>query len=182
MSPLRCNIYLDRLDKFLLGLKDKFDVGAQLQRKEAVIRAGWVPKGLFAPFQDSDPAKYKELRRQEKNRQLKAVKKSHKTQARTRAQHTGEEVFRRMHIVRYAHDFLIGVRGTRAAALWIMDSVGSYRKSDLHLECKRAQLLHSRSDRTGFLGFTLKLRPSCGEPRSTYSKRINSLSSASRQR
>ena len=172
LSPLLCNIYMDRLDKFLLGLKEQFDVGAQLQRKESVIRAGWVPEGLFARFRESDPAKYKELRRQEKNRQLKSIKKANKTHARTHDQHTGEEVFRRMHMVRYADDFLIGVRGTRAAALWIMDSTVSFLRSDLHLECKRAQLLHSRTDRTAFLGFILKLRQ---ETRTTYSKRINSL-------
>jgi hypothetical protein len=34
-------------------------------------------------------------------------------------------------------------------------SVVSYLKSDLHLECKRAQLLHYWTDRTGFLGFIL---------------------------
>jgi retron-type reverse transcriptase len=56
LSPLLCNIYLDRLDKFLLGLTDQFDVGAQLKRKQPVIRAGWVPKRLFARFLDLYPA------------------------------------------------------------------------------------------------------------------------------
>lgn len=59
--------------------------------------------------------------------------------------------------LRYADDFLIGVKGDKSAAKTFQKNVKEFIKSTLHLEISQEYLKHTRSDKTKWLGFLLSV-------------------------
>lgn len=62
-----------------------------------------------------------------------------------------------IHYCRYANEFLIGVQGNKELAQQISKRVSDLLKSSLHLTVSKAEIKHTRSDKTPFLGFLLSL-------------------------
>lgn len=68
----------------------------------------------------------------------------------------GNRIFTRMYYVRYADDYLIGVKGPKELANSIRKSVQSFLKSNLHFKLKEGELTHGRTNKVSFLGFDIK--------------------------
>jgi hypothetical protein len=63
----------------------------------------------------------------------------------------------RIKYVRYADDFIVGVRGPKAIAIKIKKEISFYLKSELHLEIneEKTRLTDTYSDKADFLGFRI---------------------------
>jgi hypothetical protein len=68
----------------------------------------------------------------------------------------GNKIFNRMYYVRYADDYLIGVKGPKELANSIQKSVQDFLKSNLHFKLKEGELTHGRTNKVSFLGFDIK--------------------------
>ena len=62
-----------------------------------------------------------------------------------------------IHYCRYADDFLVGVQGNKELTQEICKKISDMLKSSLHLTVSKAEIKHTRSDKTPFLGFLLSL-------------------------
>jgi hypothetical protein len=62
----------------------------------------------------------------------------------------------RLHYVRYADDYLIGIKGPKSLAIEIKDKTSKFLKSDLGLSVKGTGVIHSPSSKATFLGFDIK--------------------------
>jgi len=128
MSPVLCNIYLNELDIFVNNLKKDFDIG--IRRR-------------------ANPEYTKIIR--------KGVNSSKFCRKKSILPLMQDDVnFKRLHYVRYADDFLIGIDGSQEEALFILERIKVFLLNDLLFELKPGYgISHFRSERVKFLGVYL---------------------------
>ena len=135
VSPILANILLHQLDIFVLNMKKDFDKG---------IRAPRTKIGRYYEYHILKD------RRQDKTEQMrKLIAERSKTPTIDFA--SGE--FKRLLYVRYADDWIIGIRGTRVEALEILEKVRNFCTSiDLTLSETKTKLTSLNTDTVLFLG------------------------------
>jgi hypothetical protein len=69
----------------------------------------------------------------------------------------GDKVYHRLHYVRYADDYLIGVKGPKWLARDVQKRTQDFLKSNLHFQLKEGELIHSVDNKIRFLGFDIKV-------------------------
>lgn len=143
LSPLLCNIYLNKLDQFVENL---------ILRENKGKRANPNPEFL----------KMARLSREEARLPIQERRKLSRDRLR-RAHRAGlrytllDEHFVRIKYVRYADDFIIGVRGKKEIARRILQEVSQFLKSDLQLEVnpEKSRIIDTFSDKADFLGMKI---------------------------
>ena len=143
VSPILSNIYLDRLDQFVeTTLLPEYNRGKERERNPAYYRL---------------TAAVSWARRIKKDRQrARALAKQARAMP-TRI--VNDPTYRRLHYVRYADDFLLGLCGTRAEAEAIKRQLGEFLGQTLRLQLSEAKTLvtHAVTERARFLGYEVSI-------------------------
>ncbi len=155
-SPILANIYLNELDEFMQGLKERFDVGSCDRRKvsyeyeSARGRAKRLKKKYAKDWNEVGEEERK--RRAGEIRDLRAV---YTKLPRYDARDTG---FKKIQYTRYCDDFLIGVIGSKEDAETIKAEVKKFLAEVLNLTLsdEKTKITHT-SDCAEFLGYRIKV-------------------------
>nr|AYE93252.1 hypothetical protein C0995_000101 [Termitomyces sp.] len=140
ISPILANIYLDQLDKFVEELRIKFDVG----RKPRVS-----PTYTKIRYQ-------KILAEKAVPRDVTLIKKLHKELLNTEYTLHNDPQIKRLFYVRYADDWIIGIRGSNKDAIEIKNLIYNYLKSiDLTLSDEKTKITNLDTDSIRFLGIEM---------------------------
>jgi len=70
---------------------------------------------------------------------------------------TNKDKYPRVYYIRYANDFLIGVKGPKELAMSIRQDAIQFLQADLHLEVNLANLTHAKENKVQFVGFDIKV-------------------------
>jgi len=137
LSPILCNIYLHELDLFLLQSKIKFDKGER-RTKNPVFRK------LQYKLSTQESSLEKKLARRDlwKVHSLNPL----------------DPNFCRLHFVRYADDFIVGVTGSYEVALEFKNMIKNFLCNHLKLDLNEAKtkITHIRDKEVLFLGTIIK--------------------------
>jgi len=135
VSPILANIFLDQLDRFVLDMKGDFDKG---------VRA---PRTKISRYYEY----YVLKARKEGNTEL--MRKLIAERSKTRSIDFSSDEFKRLVYVRYTDDWIIGIRGSRAEALKVLEKVREFCSSiDLTLSETKTKLTSINTEEVLFLG------------------------------
>ena len=152
ISPILANIYLDKLDKFIMFLKERFDKG--IKRKQDLVY-----RRLCGRITDTS-------KRIKNGSNIEINKKRLKIRIKERNEYSRkfgtiddmDPDFRRLNYIRYADDFMIGIAGSKKEAKLIMNLVTEFLKGCLFLDLnnEKSKIIHNtRSVR--FLGYDISI-------------------------
>ncbi len=142
LSPIPANIYLDRLDQYIVGTL--------------------IPQHTRGEHRRSNPAynraktrAHKLLKLGRKEEALALIKETQKLPS----VDPSDAGYRRLRYVRYADDFLLGFKGPRAEAEDIKAQLGTYLRETLKLDLSEEKTLitHARTEKARFLGYELSV-------------------------
>ncbi len=169
ISPILANIYLDKLDRYIEELKNRFDSGERRATFPATYELE-KKRGVLA----------KKLRNTatEDERAMLTAKICELDKQKLTMPHSDpfDASFKRLQYVRYADDFLIGVIGSKEDAQSVKAQVGSFVSSVLHLELSDEKTLITHSaKRARFLGYDVYVRRSNATKRDKSGRLTRSL-------
>lgn len=144
LSPILSNIYFHDLDVYVKReIIDRYKKGVKASRCLEYQRA----VSLTIEESKSGLLKRKQLARRKRRDAHKAGLRYTKI----------DDSFIRIKYIRYADDFLIGVRGPKVLATKIFQSVSFFLKSDLHLSLneEKSKVMDSFSSKIPFLGMLI---------------------------
>lgn len=151
ISPFLSNVYLHELDVYMQTLKEEYDTVGEIsdKRKDYVAKCSKLTAAIKASRKDPENTN---LRAQIKVQ----IKERSETPSRIRT--SG----RRIHYVRYADDWLIGIIGPQAFALEIKSKVANFLADKLKIELNldKTKVTHIQSDPVYFLGFKIQCQAS----------------------
>jgi group II intron reverse transcriptase/maturase len=142
ISPILSNIYLDRLDKFVVNtLIPEYTRGDR--RKDLLRYTNLLRLSRY----------YRRQGRPDRAEELRKEAQSYPSQDPT------DPEYRRLRYVRYADDFLLGLAGPKAEAEEIKVRLGLFLKSTLNLTMATEKTLvtHATTDRARFLGYEIRM-------------------------
>jgi group II intron reverse transcriptase/maturase len=184
LSPLLMNIYLDKLDCFVLEKKRMIEATSNNRRKlnPLYLKMTRPTRGEEARLSEI------QLRRLRRSRVRKAQKEG--------IPYTDykDPNFKRLYYARYADDFLLAFSGPKVAVKQLRKEIIDFLFSDLHLKVSedKSRLGHAVSNKAQFLGMYLKavpasklpVRPTRGKVQAMkkYRKRVIYAAKAQRQR
>lgn len=133
ISPILCNIFMDKLDKMVENIKKEFDSG-----DKARINPAW------SKFQN------KKARTQD----LQVKLECHKMMLEIPSRDPMDPNYKRLVYVRYADDWIIGIRGSHEDAKQILDKIDKFLNQELNLQLslEKTLITNAQTDRALFLG------------------------------
>lgn len=137
ISPILANIYLDKLDAFVLKLKEEFDIGT---------------KATINPL-------YKRLaRRKERAETIEDKLRIHKILIKTPSKLDIDPLFKKLEYIRYADDWIMGIRGSKADSVELMRRVKVFLKSELNLNLSetKTKITNASKEQAKFLSVRIK--------------------------
>jgi group II intron reverse transcriptase/maturase len=154
ISPILANIYLDKLDKYIMEYIRNFDKGENRKANKERVQYEYGKRLAVAKLKsviDKDERKIiiKQIKAFDKERSLISC---------------GDEMdgdYRRMKYVRYADDFLIGIIGSKEDAIRIKEDIKNFLESKLKLELSDEKTLITHSEKSAkLLGYEIYIRKS----------------------
>jgi group II intron reverse transcriptase/maturase len=148
ISPLLANIYLHELDKFVIKLKSEFDTPKIARRtpeyNELRIKVAKISRHIDKS--DGD----------ERLRLLEEYKIARAQLLKTPCT---PQTDRKIKYIRYADDFILGVKGSRDDCQWIKSKLSEFIGKTLKMELSEEKTLitHS-SEHARFLGYDVRIR------------------------
>jgi group II intron reverse transcriptase/maturase len=138
VSPLLCNIYLHELDLFLENVKKSFDKEKRRRKNPQYRKIQYLMSK-------------KSLTREEKlnlSKKLRALN----------SKDPYDTNFRRLHYIRYADDFVIGIIGTKRESRIIWSDLRRFLNESLllTLNLNKTHISHFNSDGVLFLGTSIR--------------------------
>lgn len=152
ISPILANIYLNELDKYMMEIKNSFDIGSARRRnpehRKAEAQKYYIKKKYTSTWKTLDKA--------EKSKLCKQVKTLEKTMVNIPYADPFDPKYRRLSYVRYADDFLVGIIGSKDDALRIKDDISKFlsERLSLSLSAEKTLITHS-AKRAKFLSFDI---------------------------
>jgi group II intron reverse transcriptase/maturase len=140
ISPLLANIYLNKLDQFIVEkLIPEFTRGNERR---------------INPVYNRLNVRYNEKLRRDgwkATREMRALRRTLPTKL------TDDPLFRRLSYVRYADDFLLGFKGPKVEAQQIKERIRNFLKESLKLELSEEKTLitHATNEAARFLGYEI---------------------------
>lgn len=152
LSPILANIYLDKLDKYMVEYISSFNIGKARKRNPEYKRIG--------NRKDKRVKKLKNERDRQKIAALRMeIKKLHREMQQHPATLDMDGDFKRMRYVRYADDFLIGVIGSKEDCVKAKEDIKNFLLDKLKLELSDEKtLITNGHDRAKFLGYEVTIR------------------------
>jgi group II intron reverse transcriptase/maturase len=171
ISPILANIYLDKLDKYMMEYASEFKKGKS--------------RKVNPEFKRINSRKYKrvvkykvETDSQKRESLLLEIKELHEQMGKIPATLAMDEDFRRLKYVRYADDFLIGVIGDKEESLKIKEDIKDFLEKKLKLELSDEKTLITNTKQSAkFLGYEIGVRRSEKTRRNSKGIPIRSLGS-----
>src|SRR5437588_5416913 len=156
VSPILANIYLHELDEFVEQLQKELEKG-ELRRPNPEYRSLQKRRQYLAKIGKIDTEEYRELGVQ--MRKLPSLDPK-------------DPNFVRVHYVRYADDWVVGVTGPKRLAEEIREKVRQFLKAklDLTLSEEKTVITNARTSDAKFLGYRIRLgRSKTAEQKQTLS-------------
>lgn len=153
LYPVLTNIYFHDLDVYV---EDKI-----IKRYSKGLRAS------ICPFYQRTIMFTPEERKASEQKRRQIARKKRKDAHKAGLRYTNvDDTFIRVRYLRYANDFLIGVRGSKVLAKKILRSTKFFLKSDLHLSLneEKPEIIDSFSSKVEFLGMLIYNVPSKFKP------------------
>lgn len=140
VGPVLTNLVLNQLDKFMEKEIAQFNKGTIRKRNPEYKRI-------------NERISYR--KRDKKWEEVKALRKVARS---IPSVIPDDPSFKRLWYVRYADDWLAGVKGTKTDAEWIRGKVRDFLKHELKLELSEEKTLitHARSEQASFLGYHIR--------------------------
>ncbi len=140
-SPILCNIYLDKLDRFMESIIKSDTAGKYRRQNPDYAKARYLYKKAVG--NDSDAKTIKQLKHAMENLP------------------SGDRYdpnFRRVRYVRYADDFLVGMIAPKAYAVVLKRKIKEFLKNDLHLRLsdEKTKITHAAENEVTFLGYIIR--------------------------
>ena len=150
ISPLLANIYLHELDRFVMKLKSEFDThGQEPVRTEYRLLSNEIQKLSYHIGRSTGAEKERLL--EEYNRKRKLMLKMPCT----------AQTNKRLKYIRYADDFILGVKGSREDCQWIKSKLSEFISETLKMELSEEKTLITHSSECArFLGYDVRVRRS----------------------
>jgi len=150
ISPLLANIYLHELDEFVMKLKNEFDKPRERattpEHNELRVKAAKIRRHI-----DKSEG-------EERQQLLKELKETRATMHKTPCTSQTDKVIK---YIRYADDFLIGVKGSREDCTWIKSKLSEFIGNTLKMELSEDKTLITHSSESArFLGYDINVRRS----------------------
>lgn len=153
LSPILCNIYLDKLDTFV---KDEI-IAKMVKGIRPLVNPNYQKKTKLTLDEEKLPehVKNKILKSRRRHVQKLGIKRI-----------LENEEFIRIKYIRYGDEFIIGVRGSIDLARKIKERVKDFLKSTLHLELneEKTKITNTYADRANFLGMYIYNMNPCDIP------------------
>ena len=149
ISPILANIYLHDFDVFVQGkMILKWNRG-----NERKFLTGYQTRKVLTKDDRAILEKYPELKNQ-----IERVKHNRWVLDGKPSRDPNDTVFRRLHYIRYADDFLLAFCGTKQEAKQIKDELEQFLLSELKLEInlEKSYLAHAEDHNILFLGMFIK--------------------------
>jgi len=140
ISPILSNIYMDKVDQYVeTELKPKYTKGerrAENKKYRAVLN---------------------QVRKYKRHKNWKKVRELEKAAQKMPSKETNDPNFRRLHYIRYADDWLIGISGSKKEAEEIKTKTSEYLQKELKLQLSQEKTLitHARNEKARFLGYDI---------------------------
>lgn len=133
ISPILANIYLNKLDSFIAKLKEDFDIGNKAT---------------------TNPT-YRTFSRH-RAKSMKEKSSLHKTV--TPSKLSIDPNFKKLEYIRYAHDWIIGIRGSKKECVNIMGKIKDFLKNELDLELSetKTKITNTSKEVAEFLSVRIK--------------------------
>ena len=152
ISPILANVYLDKLDKFMLRYIETFNKGKARQRNPEYKRVASRKDKRVKKLKNEQDEQKKEILRSE-------IASLHREMQQLPATLDMDGNFKRMKYVRYADDFLICVIGSKADCLKAKEDIKIFLHEQLQLQLSDEKTLISNAyDTAKFLGFEVTVR------------------------
>lgn len=154
VSPILANIYLDKLDKYVVEYIKDFDKGEKRQPNERRLKLDTKKKAVMQKLKVVQD----DVKRLELVKQLKAIDKERQSFP---ASNEMDSAFKRLKYVRYADDFLIGVIGSKEDSKKIKEDIRIFLESKLKLELSEEKTLITHTEEPAhFLGYEILVNKS----------------------
>jgi len=143
LSPILSNIYLNELDQMMAKKIAEFNQGKKRKEKRDYH---YLKKVIYRAKQKARKtgnwSTYKALKRKQLNME---------------ATDPQDPDYKRLHYLRYADDFLVGIHGSKADAEETKSWLEAYLRDELHLELSvEKTLITNAKERVRFLGYDIK--------------------------
>ncbi len=140
-SPILCNIYLDKLDRFMEDVTQRVTAGDYRRKNPDYDKARYQYKK--AVKNGSDPKWLKQLKGE-----IEKMPSSDRY----------DPDFRRVRYVRYADDFLIGVIAPKSYAVELKQKIKAFLQDELHLRLsdEKTKITHAADKDVAFLGYIIR--------------------------
>ncbi len=169
VSPILANIYLDRLDRFMVKYAKNFDKGTK--RKPHHTRYTFENKKAQAVLKLKNVKDENE--RQELVKQIKAIDKERLT---IPSCDEMDDAFKRIKYVRYADDFLIGIIGSKEDGKKVKEDIRKFLDAELKLQLSEDKTLITHSEKPAkFLGYEVTVRRSNDAKRDSMNRLMRSF-------
>ncbi len=143
LSPILSNIYLDELDRAMATKSAEFNQG---KKRKETKEYHYLKKVIYRAKQKA--------RKTGNWSTYKALKQKQLNMEATDSQDPG---YRRLHYLRYADDFLVGVHGSKTDAEQIKSWLEVFLREELQLELSvEKTLITNAKERVRFLGYDIK--------------------------
>ncbi|MCE9336948.1 group II intron reverse transcriptase/maturase [Bacteroides fragilis] len=154
ISPILANIYLDKLDKYMAEFECRFNKGKGRKRNHENLslqyKRRWLKHRLSKVTDDN-----------ERNEIIRALKENQRQNLLTPAGDEMDAGYKRVHYVRYADDFLIGIIGSKADAAMLKQEITDFLANKMRLELSAEKTLITHSEeRAKFLGYEICIQKS----------------------
>ncbi len=148
ISPLLANIYLNELDKFAETTAKKFYRKREHARYAEYDRISYEIRKVKMQLET--------VTGEIKTKLLKQIKELRKQLRKTPCSSQTDKV---MKYIRYADDFLIGIKGTRAECEMIKQQFSDFIQNNLKMELSKEKTLITHSSNPArFLGYDIRVR------------------------
>jgi group II intron reverse transcriptase/maturase len=153
ISPILCNIYLDKFDKFMEYCIKNYNTN--LERKRNLEYRRIDSKLVYL-------RKKNDLKQENLSEYQKQYKKLKQERNKLFVYDSFDPDFRRLSYIRYADDFLIGIIGPKQDALNFKDGIKKVLENKLKLELseEKTKILH-KDDKVRFLGYDINIIQNC---------------------
>ena len=148
LSPLLANIYLHELDQFIMKLKDEFDTPEKGKRTPEYRALHNKIKNLCYHIGRTQGA--------ERECMLAECKALRKQLVKTPCT---AQTDKKLKYIRYADDFIIGVKGSKEDCQWIKSKLAGFIGKTLKMELSEEKTLITHSSQCArFLGYDIRVR------------------------